>query len=283
MPIGRCLAAVTVALLAGCSGPDTPATVVVAAPPIHGTFDYQIGGTYEPDPSVVIVDRDRLAQPVKGKYNICYLNALQSQPDPDGRSRAPAEGELSWWTKTHPDLVVSDPAGRPVIDAEWDEVVLDVSTAGKRQRIMEIEKPWIDGCGASGFQAIEPDNLDSYRRSAGAFGFDANREFMKLFVAYAHSRGLAVAQKNANQEFGTSGRKSVGFDFAIAEECTAYDECDDYAEAFGKNYIEIDYTDQSAAFFTAACRDHGSTSSVILRDRNVVPKQDPAYHYETCP
>ncbi|WP_163571369.1 endo alpha-1,4 polygalactosaminidase [Fodinicola feengrottensis] len=254
----------------------------MVAPPVHGRFDYQIGGPYQPDASVAIVDRDRLVSPVSGKYNICYLNALQSQPDPDDSSSAPAEGTLSWWADQHPDLVVKGQDGHPVIDQEWNEAVLDVSTADKRAKILEIEKPWIDGCRRSGFQAIEPDNLDSYNRSHGTFPFAADRDFMVAFVRYAHSRGLAVGQKNANHEYGRLGRTVVGFDFAIAEECSYYHECGEYAAAYGNNYIDIEYSDQGESPFRAACQDHGAHASVILRDRHVAPKADPAYRYETC-
>lgn len=38
---------------------------------------------------------------------------------------------------------------------------------------------------------------------------------MKLFVPYAHTKGIAVAQKNTNSEFGTTGRTEVGFDYQL--------------------------------------------------------------------
>jgi hypothetical protein len=263
--------------VAGCAKPAEPG---IPLPPVHGTFDYQIGGPYEPAPAVRIVSRDRRAQPAPGKYNICYLNALQSQPDPTPPTGA--EGTLTWWVKKHPDLVLKDADGDPMIDEEWDEAILDVSTSDKRQRLLEIEKPWIDGCRAAGFQAIEPDNLDSYDRSHGTFLFDADRDFMVAFVKYAHSRGLAVAQKNAGDEYGTAGHTEVGFDFAIAEECANFDDCDGYTAAYGDHYIDIEYGDADGSAFRKACRDHGRAISVILRDRKVVPKGTPGYRYETC-
>jgi hypothetical protein len=276
-------AAVATAVSMLTSGSVVAAPVAVVLPPVHGQFDYQIGGSYPPAESVAIVSRDRLVSPVGGKYNICYLNALQTQPDPEEPSSEPLYGTVSWWVKYHDDLLVKDSSGEPVIDPDWDEAILDVSTAAKRQAIFAIEKDWIDGCRSAEFQAIEPDNLDSYTRSAGAFTFAADKEFMKLFVPYAHAKGLAVAQKNTNSEFGTSGRTEVGFDFAIAEECGFYGECGEYAAAYGNNYIEIEYTDQSAAKFRAACVDHGARVSIIRRDRDVVPKGDSAYRYELCP
>ena len=38
-----------------------------------------------------------------------------------------------------------------------------------------------------------------------------------------------------------------GLDFAVAEECGQYDECGDYADAFGNNVIVIEYTDDGMA------------------------------------
>ncbi|WP_163509681.1 endo alpha-1,4 polygalactosaminidase [Fodinicola acaciae] len=268
-------ALVLVLAVAGCATPSSQARPL---PPAHGVFDYQIGGPYAPDPSVQIISRDRRAAPVAGKYNICYLNALQTQPDPVQPNGA--EGTLTWWVRNHPDLVLKDSDGDPVIDDDWAEAVLDVSTSDKRRRLLEIEKPWIDGCRAAGFQAIEPDNLDSYDRSDGNFLFDADRDFAVSFVAYAHSRNLAVAQKNAGDDFGAAGRTEVGFDFAIAEECADYDECADYTAAYGDHYIDIEYDDQDG--FRKACRDYGRAISVILRDRKVVPKGTAGYRYETC-
>ncbi|MEC4018918.1 endo alpha-1,4 polygalactosaminidase [Streptomyces sp. H27-D2] len=256
----------------------------VTPPPVNGRFDYQLGGPYPPAKSVRIVARDRTVAAVPGKYNICYLNALQSQPDGEDESRTdPGYGTTQWWQNNHPELLVRDREGRSVKDTDWDEGVFDISTAAKRRRLLAIEKKWVDGCRKSGFQAIEPDNLDSYSRSRGAFGVAADKAFMKRFVAYAHSRGLAVAQKNSQTEFGTTGRREIGFDFAIAEECAVYDECEGYADAYGAHVIEIEYSDQDRSAFTESCAERGDTVSVIRRDRDVVPRGDAGYHDEQCP
>jgi hypothetical protein len=266
-------AAVVAALLllvTSCSGePDLPPREL---PPVGAVFDYQIGGAYQPDVPVEIVVRDRSKTPDGRRYNICYLNALQTQPDP-------MEGGLSWWRQHHADLLVKRADGAPAIDEEWDEGILDISTEDKRARILEVQKKWIKGCKQSTFKAVEPDNLDSYTRSNGAFDLNATKEFMKGFVRYAHEQGLAVAQKNA-AELGTAGKEEVGFDFAIAEECQVHGECGRYAEAFGDNFIQIEYTDDG---FRKACTDRGGRVSVIRRDRDVVPYGHGDYVYEVCP
>ena len=51
---------------------------------------------------------------------------------------------------------------------------------------------------------------------------------------------------------------------------------------YGRNVIEIEYTDNGSAYFTAACSARGDRISIILRDRDVVAKGKAAYRYKTC-
>jgi hypothetical protein len=125
--------------------------------------------------------------------------------------------------------------------------------------------------------------MDSYDRSHGAFPFAADRAYLIPFTRYAHSIGLAVAQKNANGEFGSTGRTVVGFDFAIAEECSFYDECQTYTSVYGAHVIEIEYTDEARSAFLRSCSVRGSRISVIRRDRDVVPRGARGYSYSLCP
>nr|WP_052477802.1 endo alpha-1,4 polygalactosaminidase [Kibdelosporangium sp. MJ126-NF4]CEL14107.1 DNA for SgaA, complete cds [Kibdelosporangium sp. MJ126-NF4]CTQ88474.1 DNA for SgaA, complete cds [Kibdelosporangium sp. MJ126-NF4] len=281
---------VIAAALCASAAPVTAASAALPAvelPPPGGQFDYQIGGPYTPDASVKVVSRDREQAPVPGKYNVCYLNAMQTQPDPGADEDPPNPrpnpelvGTTAWYLKYHKDVVLHKD-GKPVMDGEWGEAVLDVTTSAKRKALLEVQKPWIDGCRTSGFQAIEPDNLDSYDRSGGAFKFAQNRDYMVLFNGYAKEKGLAVAQKNVNSEYGNTG-PSVGFSFAIAEECAVYDECAEYRTPYGDRYYEVEYTDNPRSAFTKECTKNGKTTSIILRDRNVVPKGHKDYHYELC-
>ncbi|MBV9212481.1 MAG: endo alpha-1,4 polygalactosaminidase [Actinobacteria bacterium] len=238
-------------------------------PPVHGRFDYQIGGSYKPAAGVAIVDRDRSAKPAGGRYSICYVNAFQAQTN-----------ELGWWRKHHPHLLL-DSNGNPVIDQGWDEQLLDTSTAKRRRGIAKIEGRWIDGCASAGFRAVEPDNLDSWTRSQRLLTRKDNLALARLLVMRAHSDGLAIAQKNTPQ-LGTAGRK-LGFDFAIAEECQVYDECDAFTKDFGAHVIEIEYTDNGGiANFQRACQARGASISILYRDRDVVPRGQPGYVSRWC-
>ncbi|WP_228514676.1 endo alpha-1,4 polygalactosaminidase [Frondihabitans sp. VKM Ac-2883] len=263
--------AVVTALIGVASTGMAAQAATPVLPPVNGQFDYQIGGAYTPSSTVSIVDRDRSANPVSGKYNICYVNAFQTQP-----------GEKTFWTGSHSDLLLKNSNGSYVEDPDWPgEYLLDTSTASKRTSIAGIINEWIDGCQSKGYQAVEPDNLDSWTRSSGKLTKANAVAYATLLTTRAHADGLAIAQKNTT-ELDSAGKNTVKFDFAIAEECQFNTECDAYTSVYGNNVIEIEYTDNARSAYTAACATQGKTISVILRDRDVVPSGDSAYRYEYC-
>jgi hypothetical protein len=243
----------------------------VQLPPVNGQFDYQIGGAYKPARSVAIVDRDRGSHPARGVYNICYINAFQSQ----------AESQ-HWWRTHHPNLLLRRANGHAVEDPGWPgEFVLDVGTAHKRAALARIVGRWIDGCAHKGFQAVEPDNLDSYSRSHHLLTLADDLRFAELLVARAHADGLAIAQKNT-AELRSRGRHQAGFDFAIAEECQVYSECSAYTKVYGRHVIEVEYTDNGRRYYRRACAARGKAISILLRDRNVLPRGRKGYVYQSC-
>ncbi|MFS0883792.1 endo alpha-1,4 polygalactosaminidase [Aeromicrobium sp. 179-A 4D2 NHS] len=244
------------------------AVVPIAAPPAGGVADYQLGGAYRPAPKVDVVVRDRTEKPVPGVYSICYVNAFQTQP-----------GTLGWWRRNRPGLLLRDRQGRLVRDAGWpDEVLLDLRTARKRAAAARISRRWFAGCADRGFRAVEPDNLDSWTRSKGLLTGAHARAYARLLVRAAHAERLAIAQKNTPQ---LNGRR-LGFDFAVAEECEVYRECGAYTRMYGRRVIEIEYTDNGRRAFTRACRARGGRVSVLLRDRDVVPRGTRGYVFRTC-
>lgn len=247
-------------------GTSRTAPAGVRPPPPHARFDYQIGQPYPPPAGVEVVTRDRTAAPVPGLYNICYVNAYQAQEDQTG-----------WWLSHHPDLVLTGADGRPVRDPDWNELLLDISTLAKRAALARIVNGWIDGCAHAGFDAVEPDNLDSWTRSQGLLTADDALAFATLIIARAHADGLAIAQKNA-AEIAGRGRRT-GFDLAVAEECADYAECQSYTAAYGNEVIVIEYT---AAGLAAACAEWGRTLTIVRRDVNVTAPGSATYVYQTC-
>lgn len=237
----------------------------MALPPVNAGLDYQLGGEYPPPAGVEIVSRDRNAAPAPGLYNICYVNGFQTQPD-----------EEEWWLSEHPDLILRDENGDPVIDPDWDEMLLDISTPEKRAALAEIVGGWITGCGADGFDAIEIDNLDTYSRSEGLLTQDHAVAFMSLLSQVAHDAGMAIAQKNSAEI--VDRREEMGTDFVVAEECNRWDECQVYTDVYGDAVLVIEYRVQD---FEAGCADFPGLS-IVLRDLDLVPEGDPGYVFDGC-
>jgi hypothetical protein len=152
------------------------------------------------------------------------------------------------------------------------------STSGKRAAVAEVNRSWFAQCARKGYQAVEPDNLDSWTRSKGRLKQAHNVSFAKRLVREAHGTGLAIAQKNAPQ----LSRRGLGFDFAVAEECEVYRECGAYTRTYGTRLIEIEYTDNGRAAFRRACAARAGSASVLLRDRDVVGPRSSRYVFRTC-
>lgn len=247
------------------AGRDAGETPALAFPPANAGLDYQLGGAYPPPAGVAIVSRDRNAAIAPGLYNICYVNGFQSQPD-----------EESFWLDDHPDLVLRDESGEPVIDPDWDEMILDVRTDATRTALAAIVGEWIEGCAARGYDAVEIDNLDTYSRSGGRITEDQAVLFMRMLSDVAHANGLAIAQKNSTEVL--SRRADMATDFAVAEECNRYDECADYTDVYGDAVLVIEYRRSD---FDAGCAAFPNLS-IVLRDLNLVTPGDAAYVYDGC-
>jgi Glycoside-hydrolase family GH114 len=238
----------------------------IALPDVGVGFDYQLGGSYEPASDVRVVGRDRTGPPSPDRYSICYVNGFQTQPD-----------ARSFWLDQHPDLLVRDQAGRPVIDPGWpDELILDASTGAKRQALADIVGAWIDGCATDGFDAVEIDNLDTFARFPEQLRADDAIDLAGRYADRAHAAGLAIAQKNTAELLDRIDR--IGFDFAVVEECNRYDECEAFADAYDDRVFVIEY-DQAS--FERGCRDHPELA-LVLRDLQLSKPGDPGYVRATC-
>jgi hypothetical protein len=231
------------------AGPAAGATVTL--PPTGTAWDYQLGGARPVPASVGIVERDRRAHPVPGRYDVCYVNGFQTQAD-----------EQRFWRR-HWSLVLKD-GGRPVVDSVWGEWLLDVRTKAKRAALATIVGRWTARCAADGFAAVEFDNLDSFSRSHHLLHRADARAYAALLVARAHRVGLAAAQKNWAEWDGTS----VGFDFAVAEQCAQYRECGSYVAHYGRHVLAVEYGDVP---FRRACRRWSDTIAVVRRDVDLTP------------
>lgn len=274
-------AAVTSAALALCvTGAQSQAVsqpavnevaLAVQLPPTPAVLDYQLGAAYTPPAGVTLVTRDSTATPAPNMYNICYVNGFQTQPE-----------EHDLWLKERKDLLLSDSKGNPIIDPEWpDEFILDTSTAAKRTKLADITGTVLSRCSQRGFKGVEVDNLDSYSRSRGKLTVDHNLAYAKLLAQRAHGLGLAIGQKNSAEE-SQRARNEVGFDFAVSEECHAYEECSSYSDVYGTHTMDIEYTDNLRGTFSDVCRDPNTPRTTTLRDRYLVGPGNGAYRFQHC-
>ena len=265
-PAAALALAIAAALCAsGCAPAAQPE---VPLPPEHAIPDYQLGGAYDPAPEVTLVVRDREAPADPDRYSVCYINGFQTQP-----------GEAGDWPD---DLLLRD-GNEAVSDPDWpDEVLLDTSSERKRSGIAERLAPWIRGCADAGFAAVEFDNLDSFTRSHGLLTIEDNLALASEIAATAHDAGLAVGQKNA-AEAAARAKQEAGFDFAVAEECAAFEECDAFTDVYGGRVIDIEYTDQLPLPFAELCAKNGDPASMILRDRELAQAGNESHTYERCP
>jgi hypothetical protein len=237
-------AALLALLLALMAAPAVAGPVTM--PPAGTDWDYQLGGTRPVPAHVGIVERDRRAHPVRGAYNVCYVNGFQTQAD-----------EKRFWRR-HWSLVLKRD-GRPVVDSVWGEWLLDLRTRAKRTALARIMGRWTARCAADGFDAVEYDNLDSFSRSHGLVTRADAKAYAALLVERGHAHDLAVAQKNWAEWDGTA----VGFDFAVAEQCAQYRECGRYVAHYGRHVLAVEYAGRA---FRRACRTWSGTIAVVRRD-----------------
>ncbi|MFI6319000.1 endo alpha-1,4 polygalactosaminidase [Nonomuraea sp. NPDC050556] len=116
----------------------------------------------------------------------------------------------------------------------------------------EIMKARLDMCRATGFDAVEPDNIDGYTNDTG-FPLKASDQlaYNSWLAAEAHKRGLSIGLKNDVDQIQ---QLVAHFDFAINEECFQYDECGGYS-AFvkaGKPVFQVEYSLATGKFCAKA-------------------------------
>lgn len=246
VPLGILAVLLVAAVTAGPAYGDPP-------PIPSGTdVDYQLGGAWDGVPDHVgIVDRDRKDAPLADRYNVCYVNGFQTQPD-----------EKRFW-RHHWRLVLKD-HGKPVVDSAWGEWLLDVRTRADRRALARIVGRWTAGCAADGYDAVEFDNLDSFTRSHHLLRRRQALTYARLLVRKAHAEGLAAGQKNLAGFDGTT----IGYDFAVAEECGRWHECGSYHASYGDQVLAIEYRKKD---FRATCKAYGDQWPVVRRNLALTP------------
>lgn len=119
-------------------------------------------------------------------------------------------------------------------------------------------------CRDKGFDAVEPDNVDGYANNTGFPLTSADQiAFNRMIADTAHALGLSVGLKNDIDQVATL---EPSFDFAVNEECFAFDECAPLSQFIdaGKAVFSAEYSGLSATFCPKASALDFSTIKKLL-------------------
>jgi len=116
----------------------------------------------------------------------------------------------------------------------------------------------LDLCRSKGFDAVEPDNIDTYEDDTG-FPLTGTDEiaYIKFLIKAAHARGLSIGQKNDGDQAATL---EPIMDWALTEECFFGEFCAQFAryETHHKRVFNTEYTNDTtrAAFLDDYCSEN---------------------------
>ncbi|WP_456451997.1 endo alpha-1,4 polygalactosaminidase [Hydrogenimonas sp.] len=194
---------------------------------VSTTWQWQLTGTFNTSYDVDLYDIDLFDTDKttidtlheKGRIVVCYFSAGSYE------EWRPDAGEF-------PVRVLGN-----ALDGWPGERWLDV----RDEEVRAIMKARLDLAQEKGCDGVEPDNVDGYANDTGfALTYDDQLDFNRFLAAEAHARGLLVGLKNDLEQVNDL---LEDFDFALNEECHAYDECDllvPFVEA-GKPVFNAEY------------------------------------------
>ena len=191
--------------------------------PIDQSFDVEMYDIdlFENDASVIA------ALHASGRRVICYLNA-------------------GGWEDWRPDAgQFSEGVIGKNLDGWPGEKWLDIRQMDLLAPILEAR---LDMCKEKGFDGVEPDNVDGYLNDTGfPLNYNDQLRFNLWLSAEAHERGLSIGLKNDLEQIPDLVEH---FDWALNEECFAYDECEllmPFTEA-GKAVFNVEYELETREF-----------------------------------
>jgi hypothetical protein len=166
-----------------------------------------------------------------GRVVICYFSAGSWE------SYRPDSGDF-------PESLKGAPLDPPFDDELW----LDI----RSPLLAPLLEARLDLAAARGCDAVEPDNVDGYANEPGfPLTADDQLTFNVWLAGAAHARGLSVGLKNDLEQLEAL---EPHFDWALDEECWAYEECELYAPTFlaaGKAVLHAEYA--SPAELSSVC------------------------------
>jgi hypothetical protein len=199
---------------------------------------------FDTDKAVVTALKDQ------GKHVICYMSAGS-------------------WENWRPDKKDFPPNVKGnTLDGWPGERYLDIRNIEALGPIMQAR---LDRCKSKGFDAVDPDNVDSFE-IGNRTGFPLTKsdaiKYLRFLAAEAHKRGLAIGLKNATE---IAPQLLPVMDFAVTEDCFAQGWC-----AVSKNFVaadkpvfEIEYTDNHISFPAFCAQANRFGLSPLLKRRSL--------------
>jgi hypothetical protein len=211
-----------------------PSHAEIWRPRPSDTFQWILQGAVTPRAAATVYDIDGFDNSAAvvaklhaaNKHVVCYIDVGTWE------NWRPDAGNFPKW-------VLGLPNGWP------GERYLDIRQLSVLKPIMTAR---LKMCQTKGFDALEPDNMDSYQAKTG-FPLTARDEltYVDWLIGKAHGLGLSIGEKNDPSQVGSLEPK---MDWALLEECF-YDQ---YCGAF-RAYV----ADDKAVFDTEYLSDTGTT------------------------
>lgn len=213
-----------------------------------GTLDTSVDAAIYDVDGLDIADEDIAALRRAGRRVICYINAGAWEEWRDDAAEFPSS------------VIGRDYEGWP--GEKWLDIRQIAVLAPLLRRRLDI-------CRAKGCDAIDPDNLDGYTHATGfPLTADDQLAFNRFLAREAHARNMSVGLKN---DFAQAALLAAEFDFAVAESCFLFDECNllqPFVER-GKAIFAIEYTDTAIQFHDVCERARGLKIEPILKNRSL--------------
>ena len=219
------------------------------------TWQWQLGGKFDLDYTADVFDIDAHVHPsAVDHFNqqnaqvICYISVGSVEDWRADADQFPAE------------IIGKDYEG-------WSgEKWLDIRRIDLLAPIMRAR---LDLCAASGFDAVEPDNIEIYTNETGfPLTYDDQLRYAIWLANEAHARGLAIGLKNAPDQVADLVDL---YDFAITEDCFYDGWCEEmlpFVEQ-GKAVFSAEYTDLDGDFAAYCQQSQQLNFSTILKNRDL--------------
>ena len=244
----RCLYAALLTALATALLPAPTAAARWQPRPTTAAWQWQLQGRIDTSIEAGVYEVDGFEAPAKtvarlhrlGRKVICYLDVGSWESYRPDASRFPRV------------LLGRTYEGFP--DERW----LDIR---RLDLLAPILRKRFDLCRRKGFDAVEPDNVAGYENRTG-FPLTAADQlrFNRWVAREVRKRGMAVALKNDPDQVR---QLLPSFDFAVVEECFAYEECGKFSpfvEA-GKRVLVAEYSEP----LTAVCAEAERLRFSVIR------------------